>query len=173
VKPEPLVYGGGQEWGLRSGTENVAGIVGLAKALTLAEAIREKEGARLRTLRDRLIAGILKIPKTFLNGHPTERLPNNVNVSILDIEGEAMVLYLDEAGFRVSTGSACTSANLKPSHVIRALGLPYEAAHGSLRVTLGRGTTDADVDKLLSALPPIVEKLRQLSPVRLNMKHYA
>jgi cysteine desulfurase len=173
IRPEPLIWGGGQEWGLRSGTENVAAIVGLAKALEIAEAGKDKENTRLVVLRDRLIAGLLKIPKTRLNGHPSLRLPNNVNVSILDIEGEAMILYLDEAGFRVSTGSACTSANLEPSHVIRALGLPYEAAHGSLRITLGRGTTEADIDKLLAALPPIVEKLRQLSPVRLNMKHYA
>jgi len=173
IRLEPLIWGGGQEWGLRSGTENVAAIVGLAKALELAEAEKKKENARLTILRDKLIVGFSAIPKTRLNGHPTLRLPNNANVSILDIEGEAMVLYLDEAGFRVSTGSACTSANLEPSHVIRALGLPYEAAHGSLRVTLGRGTTEQDIGKLLAVLPPIVEKLRQLSPVRLNMKHYA
>jgi cysteine desulfurase len=173
IRPEPLVFGGGQESGLRSGTENLVAIVGFAKALELAEFEREKESARLAILRDKLISGLLAIPKTILNGHPTKRLPNNVNVSIMDIEGEAMILYLDEAGFRVSTGSACTSANLEPSHVIRALGLPYEAAHGSLRVTLGRGTSEEDVGKLLKALPPIVEKLRQLSPVRLNMKHYA
>lgn len=173
VRPEPLIFGGGQESGMRSGTENLVAIVGFAKALEIAEAEREKESARLVALRDRLIAGLMKIPKTILNGHPIQRLPNNVNVSIMDIEGEAMILYLDEAGFRVSTGSACTSANLEPSHVIRALGLPYEAAHGSLRVTLGRGTTEEDIEKLLAALPPIVEKLRALSPVRLNMKHYA
>jgi cysteine desulfurase len=173
IRPEPLLFGGAQEWGIRPGTENVAAIVGLAKALEIAEAERAKESARLIALRDRLISGMLAIPKTRLNGHPTERLPNNVNVSIMDIEGEAMVLYLDEAGFRVSTGSACTSANLEPSHVIRAIGLPYEAAHGSLRLTLGRGTKAEDIDKFLAALPPIVEKLRKLSPVRLNMKHYA
>jgi cysteine desulfurase len=173
VRPEPLIYGGGQEWGVRSGTENVPAIVGLAKALELASAERETENARLVKLRDKLVGGLLAIPKTILNGHPTQRLPNNVNVSILDIEGEAMILYLDEAGFRVSTGSACTAANLEPSHVIRALGLPYEAAHGSLRISLGRATSEADVEKFLLALPPIVEKLRQLSPVRLNMKHYA
>lgn len=170
---KPLIWGGGQEWRLRSGTENVAAAVGLAKALDIAAEEREKENARLIVLRDRLIAGLLKIPKSFLNGHPTMRLPNNANVTILDIEGEAMILYLDEAGFRLSTGSACTSANLEPSHVIRALGLPYEAAHGSLRMTLGRFSKDSDIDELLIALPPIVEKLRQLSPVRLNMKHYA
>jgi len=173
LRPEPLIYGGGQEWGLRSGTENIAAIVGLAKALSLAQTERETENARLVALRDKLIAGLLQIPKTRLNGHPTKRLPNNANVSIMDIEGEAMLLYLDEAGFRASTGSACTSASLDPSHVIAAIGLPYEAAHGSMRFTLGHATTEADVEKLLKTLPPIVEKLRQLSPVRLNMKHYA
>jgi cysteine desulfurase len=172
VRPEPLIYGGGQEWGLRSGTENLAAIVGLAKALTLAQAEHETENARLIALRDELIAGLLQIPKTRLNGHPTKRLPNNANVSIMDIEGEAMLLYLDEAGFRASTGSACTSISLDPSHVIAAIGLPYEAAHGSMRFTLGHATTEADIKKLLVTLPPIVEKLRQLSPVRLNMKHY-
>ena len=173
IHPEPLVYGGGQEWGLRSGTENVAAAVGLAKALTLSQEERETENKRLIVLRDKIIAGLLKINKTRLNGHPTKRLPNNVNVSILDIEGEAMILYLDEAGFRASTGSACTSASLAPSHVISAIGLPYEAAHGSLRFTLGRSTTVDDIEKLLKALPSIVAKLRQLSPVRLDMKHYA
>jgi len=173
LRPAPLVYGGGQEWGLRSGTENIAAIVGLAKALSIAQAERETENARLVGLRDKLIAGLLQIPKTRLNGHPARRLPNNANVSIMDIEGEAMLLYLDEAGFRASTGSACTSSSLDPSHVIAAIGLPYEAAHGSMRFTLGRATTEADIEKLLKTLPPIVEKLRQLSPVRLNMKHYA
>ena len=173
IKLEPIIFGGGQEWKLRSGTENVPAIVGLAKALEISAAEKENENARLIPLRDKLIAGLLKIPKTFLNGHATNRLPNNVNVTILDIEGEAMVLYLDEAGFRVSTGSACTSANLEPSHVIRALGLPYEAAHGSLRVTLGRFSAEAEVDALLAVLPPIVEKLRRLSPVRLDMKRFA
>jgi cysteine desulfurase len=172
VKIEPIVFGGGQEWRLRSGTENVAAIVGLSEALKIAATEKEKENARLILLRDRLIAGLLKIPKTFLNGHAAKRLPNNVNVTILDIEGEAMVLYLDEAGFCVSTGSACTSANLEPSHVIRALGLPYEAAHGSLRVTLGRFTKEEEIDAFLVALPPIVEKLRRLSPVRLEMKRF-
>jgi cysteine desulfurase len=172
VKIEPIVFGGGQEWRLRSGTENVPAIVGLAAALKIAATEKERENARLTLLRDKLIAGLLKIPKTFLNGHASKRLPNNVNVTILDIEGEAMVLYLDEEGFCVSTGSACTSANLEPSHVIRALGLPYEAAHGSLRVTLGRFTKEEEIDAFLVALPPIVAKLRKLSPVRLEMKNF-
>jgi cysteine desulfurase len=173
IRPEPIMFGGsGQEWGLRPGTENVPAIVGLAAALKIAEDEKEKENARLIALRDKLIAGILKIPKTRLNGHPTQRLPNNANISILDIEGEAMILYLDEAMIRASTGSACTSSSLDPSHVIIATGLPYEAAHGSLRCTLGRGTRECDVDRLLEVLPPIVEILRKLSPVKLNMKHY-
>jgi cysteine desulfurase len=172
VKIKPLIFGGGQEWRLRSGTENVAAIVGFAKALDLAAAERETENARLSALRDKLFAGLLTISKSFINGHQTKRLPNNVNVTILDIEGEAMILYLDEAGFCVSTGSACTSANLEPSHVIRALGLPYEAAHGSLRISMGRFTEETEIDELLRVLPPIVEKLRRLSPVRLDMKHY-
>ncbi len=173
LRLKPLIFGGGQEWGMRSGTENVAAAVGLAKALDLSAEERDTENERLAKLRDKLIAGMLKISKSFLNGDPVKRLPGNANVTILDIEGEAMILYLDEAGFRVSTGSACTSANLEPSHVIRALGLPYEAAHGSLRMSLGRFTEEEDIDEFLLALPPIVEKLRQLSPVRLNMKHYA
>jgi len=172
LKLEPIIFGGGQEWRLRSGTENTPAIVGLAKALEISVAEKEKENVRLAALRDKVIAGMTKIPKSFLNGHATQRLPNNANVTILDIEGEAMILYLDELGFCVSTGSACTSANLEPSHVIRALGLPYEAAHGSLRITLGRFTTEEEIDAFLAALPPIVEKLRKLSPVRLDMKNF-
>ena len=168
----PLLYGGGQERGLRAGTENVPAIVGLGEALRLAQEGREKENARLIELRDYLIKNLLKIPKTILNGHQTLRLPNNANISFLDIEGEAMVLYLDSKGICASTGSACSSASLEPSHVIRAIGLPYEAAHGSLRLTLGRKTTKADLDCVLKVLPGIVKKLRTISPVKLNMKHY-
>jgi len=171
IKLEPIIHGGGQENGLRSGTENVPGIIGFAKALELAQAEYVAEGKRLAELRNRLIEGIVKrVPKSFLNGHPTQRLPNNVNVSILDIEGEALILHLNDAGICASTGSACTSRSLEPSHVIRAIGLPYEAAHGSLRFTLGRETTQADVDRVLDALPPIVAKLRELSPVRLSVE---
>ncbi|MEK7211047.1 MAG: cysteine desulfurase family protein [Patescibacteria group bacterium] len=168
----PILYGGGQERGYRSGTENVPAIIGLAEALKLTNEEKEKENARLIKLRDYLIENLLKIPKTILNGHPTLRLPNNVNISFMDIEGEAMVLYLDSYGIYGSTGSACQSATLEPSHVIRAIGLPYEAAHGSLRLTLGRRTTKADLDYLLKILPEIVGKLRAISPVKLNMKHY-
>lgn len=172
VSLEPLVFGGGQERGLRSGTENVPGIAGLAKALQLSNANREKENARLTVLRDRLIAGLLAIPKTRLNGHPTKRLPNNVSVSFLDLEGEAAVLYLDAKGIYCSTGSACASASLDPSHVILATGMPYEAAHGSLRFSLGRGTTAKDIEYVISVMPDVVKKLRAMSPVNLDMKYF-
>jgi cysteine desulfurase len=172
LKLQPLQFGGSQERGWRPGTENVAGIVGLAKALELSQAERDAEAVRLIPLRDKLIAGLLKLPKTRLNGHPTKRLPNNVNVSILDIEGEALILYLDAKGIYASTGSACTSASLDPSHVILALGLPYEVAHGSVRFTLGHSTTEADVDYVLETLPPLVEKLRSISPVRVDAKYF-
>lgn len=170
VELQPLIFGGGQERGLISGTENVANIVGLATALDLAQHNREIENARLTALRDRLIAGLLeRIPKSRLNGHSTKRLPNNANVTILDVEGEAMLLYLNEYGIYAATGSACDSETLDPSHVIVALGLPYEFAHGSMRFTLGRRTTAADIDYVLDILPPIVTTLREVSPVKLEM----
>jgi len=173
IKLQPLQFGGSQERGLRPGTENVAGIIGMAKALTLAQKDKEKESQRLVPLRDKLINGILKsIPKTRLNGHSTMRLPNNANISFMDIEGEALVLYLDAAGVFVSTGSACTSASLEPSHVILALGMPYEVAHGSIRFTLGHETTEKDIDYVLKTLPPLVEKLRSISPVRVDEKYF-
>ncbi|MDP1629474.1 MAG: aminotransferase class V-fold PLP-dependent enzyme, partial [bacterium] len=171
VKIQPLIFGGGQEAGLRSGTESVADIVGMAKALELAEKNREKESRRLAGLRDYFIKEIMgRISKVRLNGHPVLRLPNNINVSILDIEGESVILHLDELGIYASTGSACTSGSLEPSHVILALGLPYEYAHGSLRFTLGKRTTQKDIDDVLKVLPAIAEKLRLMSPVRIKMK---
>lgn len=170
VELAPLIFGGGQERGLVSGTENVAAIVGLSKALELSVSRRTKENERLAILRDKLINGILtRIPKSRLNGHPTKRLPNNVNVTILDVEGEAMVLYLNEYGISCATGSACDSKTFDPSHVILALGLPYEFAHGSLRFTLGLNTTKKDIDYVLDILPGIVETLRSVSPVKLEM----
>lgn len=166
----PLIDGGGQEKNLRSGTENVPAIVGLAKALELSQKNKDRENKRLIFLRDWLIKELLKnIPKTILNGHPTKRLPNNINISILDIEGETLILYLDELGIQASTGSACTSTTLEPSHVIRALGRPYEAAHGSLRLTLGKNTSKADLGYLLDKLPDIVAYLRKGSPVTIDM----
>lgn len=173
VKLEALVRGGGQERNIRSGTENVPAIVGLAKALELVQAEREEESARLTVLRDRLAEGLLRIPKSRLNGHPTDRLPNSVNVSFLDIEGEAAVLYLDAEGIMASTGSACASTSLDPSHVILATGLSYEGAHGSMRFTLGHSTTQADVDHVIEVMPGIVERLRKMSPVNLDMKYFA
>ncbi len=173
TKVEPLVRGGGQEKNIRAGTENVPGIIGLSKALELSQTEKGAENARLIALRDRLIDGLLKIPKTRLNGHRTERLPNNANISFLDIEGEAAVLYLDAEGIYCSTGSACASASLDPSHVILATGLSYEGAHGSLRFTLGKRTTDADVEHVLAVMPGVVAKLRHMSPVNLDMKYFA
>lgn len=173
IKLQPLQFGGSQERGIRPGTENVAGIIGMASALEIAQSDREQESQRLAPLRDSLIQGIqTKISKTRLNGHAKTRLPNNVNISIMDLEGEALILYLDAQGVYVSTGSACTSASLDPSHVILALGLPYEVAHGSIRFTLGRSTTQEDINYVLDVLPPLVEKLRSISPVRVDPKYF-
>ncbi len=169
---EPLLHGGGQERGMRSGTENVPYIVGFAKAFELAQSHRDQENKRLTKLRDALISGLLKIDKTRLNGPKSNRLPNNVNISFLDIEGEAMLLYLNEKGICASTGSACASQSLETSHVLRAIGMPYEASHGSLRFSLGKYTTFADIKKVLAVMPSIVKTLRELSPVRLTIKHF-
>ena len=169
VRIRPIIFGGGQERGLRGGTENVPSIVGFAKALELADGMRETEVPRLTRLRDKMTQGFLKhIPKSLLNGHPTERLPNSVNITILDIEGEAFTLFLNEMGIYASTGSACTSLSLDPSHVILATGLPYECAHGSMRFTLGRHTTEEDVDTVLDVVPQIVDILRRISPLNLD-----
>ena len=165
---QPLIYGGEQERRIRPGTEYVAGIIGMAKALKLAQENMEKENDRLIELRDYMIKELIeRIPKTKLNGDPELRLPNNVNVTISDIEGEAMLLRLDMAGVAASSGSACTSGSLDPSHVILALGESYERAHGSIRFTLGKDTTKKDIDYVLDVLPKIVEDLRAISPVSL------
>ncbi|MDD5148814.1 MAG: aminotransferase class V-fold PLP-dependent enzyme, partial [Candidatus ainarchaeum sp.] len=167
----PLIHGGSQEFGKRAGTENVAGIVGLATALELAQKERKKESARLGKLRDYLIKNLLKkIPKSVLQGHPSKRLPNNAGISFLDVEGEAVLLYLDKEGICASTGSACTSHSLEPSHVILATGMPYEVAHGSIRFSLGKGTTKKEIDFVIEKLPKIIEKLRAISPVELSKK---
>ncbi|MFA6462296.1 MAG: cysteine desulfurase family protein [Candidatus Woesearchaeota archaeon] len=172
LKLEPLSHGGGQEGGLRSGTENVPGIVGFAKALDLAQKGREKENKRLITLRNYLIKQVLeKIPKSFLNGHPIDRLPNNANISFLDVEGESILLYLNEYGIYVSTGSACSSQKLEISHVLNAIGLKHDAAHGSIRFTLGKINTKADIDYLMKYLPGIIDSLRKISPIHLNMNN--
>jgi len=162
----PTQTGGGHEGNRRAGTENVAYIVGLAKALTLAHENAESENARLTRLRDRLIDEITsEIPEVRLSGHPTERLPNSASFLIRYIEGESILLGLDMVGICASSGSACTSGSLEPSHVLIAMGMPYEIAHGSLRLTLGRENTDEDVDYVMQALPGIVEKLRLMSPL--------
>ncbi len=161
----PLLHGGGHERGLRSSTENVAGIVGFAKATELAFAEMGSEAAREIALRDSLIKGVLEIKDSWLNGHPTNRLPNNANFGFRFIEGEGLVLRLDLKGIEASTGSACSSKNLRPSHVLTSMGLKAEDAHGSLRLTLGRESTKADMDYVLEMLPGVVESLRAMSPL--------
>jgi cysteine desulfurase len=171
IKMHPIIHGGGQENRLRSGTQNVATIVGFAEALRLAQEEKEQENERLLALREKLVDGVHeKVPKVMLNGHPTERLPNNANITILDVEGEAMMLYLNEHGICTSSGSACTSQSLDPSHVILAMGLPYEVAHGTLRFTLGKRTTEKEINKLLEVLPGIVDSLRRISPVNMTLE---
>ena len=166
IRPANIIFGGPQEHGLRPGTENTAGILGLGMAAEHAVTHMAENGKRLSALRDKLIKGILeKIPEVRLNGHPTDRLPNNVNVSIRYIEGEGMLLHLDMVGIAASSGSACTSGTLDPSHVLLAIGLPHEIAHGSLRLTLSEFSTEADVDYVLEQLPGIVESLRKMSPL--------
>jgi cysteine desulfurase len=172
VKIEPLILGGEQEFGLRPGTENTANIAGFGEAIKLTEKLRKHETKRLKTLRDWFIKKVQKIiPKTRLNGHSKNRLPNNINFSFADIEGESLVLRLDALGIRTSTGSACSSERLEPSHVILALGAPPEIAHGSLRITLGRKTTKKDLEYVLEVLLKIVEDLRRISPIRMNKKY--
>ncbi len=162
----PFLHGGDQERKRRASTENVPGIVGLGKAIEIAEREMKDEERRLILLRDKLIKGILeKIPESQLNGHPTLRLPNNVNVSIKYVEGESMLLNLDLMGIAVSTGSACSSASLEPSHVLLSIGLSHDIAHGSLRFTLGKYTKEEDIDYVLKVLPEIVLKLRRMSPL--------
>ncbi len=160
---EPLMYGGGQERGRRSGTENVASIIGLAKAFEIATDLRDAESRRLTILRDHLATSLIAaLPDTIINGDPKRRLPNNLNLTIPGVEGEALILYLDNAGLMASTGSACSTGSLDPSHVLLALGRTPAEANSSLRLTLGRSTTKADVEKVIEALPPIVQRLRQL-----------
>ena len=166
VKIKNLIHGGQQEKGKRAGTENVIGIVALGKAIELAVSEMEDTTERLKYLRDKIINGVLKnIEYSRLNGHPEERLPGNVNISFEFIEGESMLLMLDAKGICASSGSACTAGSLDPSHVLLAIGLPHEKAHGSLRISLGYQNTEEEVDKLLEVLPPIVQRLREMSPL--------
>ncbi len=166
VKVEPLLHGGGHEFGLRSSTVNVAGIVGFAKAVELRKKEMKSEAKRLTAMRDRMIKEILKIPNSKLNGHPTQRLPNNTNFYFDFVEGEALIIQLDIRGIAASTGSACSSDSLEPSHVLTAIGLKHEQAHGSLRLTLGKYTTKQEVDYVLKVLPKVVERLRKISPFK-------
>lgn len=160
------MQGGGQERNRRAGTENIAGIVGFAKALELAVSEREEQNLKMRKLRDALIRGIMgKIDHVRLTGHPEERLPGHASFCFEFVEGESILLNLDAQGICVSSGSACTSGSLEPSHVLRAMGIPVEISHGSIRLTLGRDTTKEDVDYLIEVFPPIIEKLRAMSPL--------
>ena len=166
IRLPSYIIGGEQEKGRRAGTENVAGIVGLGEALELAVTNMSETSARMTRMRDRLIEGIeATIPEVKLNGHRTKRLPNNVNCAIKYIEGESILLMLDMAGIAASSGSACTSGSLDPSHVLLALGLTHEVAHGSVRMTLGDDTTDEDIDYVLETLPKVAHRLRAMSPI--------
>lgn len=169
----PYIRGGAQERNRRAGTENVAGIIGMAKAVEIAMNGMEDRSKRITKLRDKLIDGIFeRIDGVRLNGHRTIRLPNNVNVCIRGVEGEAILLMLDMKGICASSGSACTSGSLEPSHVLLGMGVPQEVAHGSLRLTLSKHTTEEEIDFVLNELPPIVERLRQMSPYIQPEKYY-
>ncbi len=161
----PFMNGGHQERGRRGGTENVASIIGLGRACELAAAKMEEENTRVRALRDKLEQGLLtSVPKALLNGHPQERLPNTANISFEYVEGEAILLHMNQLNICASSGSACTSGSLEPSHVLRAMGVPFTAAHGSIRFSLSVYNTEEEIDFVLAHMPPIIEKLRALSP---------
>ncbi len=163
---QPVMQGGGQERGLRSGTENIPGLVGMGKAAEIAQKEMGSEGRRLIQMRDRLITGVLStIERSHLNGHPTKRLPNNANLRFSYIEGESLILDLDIQGIQVSSGSACTSKTLEPSHVLLAIGLAHEEAHGSLVFTMGKQNSEEDVGYILEVLPNVVNRLRAMSPL--------
>lgn len=166
LKIGTLIHGGAQERGRRAGTENVPGIVGLAKAMELAYTDFEEKNERIKTLRDKLIKGVLEsVPYSKLNGDAVNRLVNNVNIGFEFVEGESLLLLLDMHGVAASSGSACTSGSLDPSHVLLALGLPHEKAHGSLRLTLGESTTEEEIDYVLEKLPAVVGRMREMSPL--------
>lgn len=163
----PYILGGHQEGGRRAGTENTAGIVALGKAVELATQHIEEENTQVKALRDRLEEGLLtSIPDARLNGHKEERLPNTSNISFKYVEGEAILLLMDQYGIGASSGSACTSGSLEPSHVLRAMGVPFTYAHGSIRFSLSRYNTQEEVDTILDAMPTIIERLRELSPFK-------
>jgi len=177
TKIEPILHGGGQEMGLRGSTVNVPAIVGFAKTCEICKKEMEKENQRLTKLRDRLIKNVLKIEKAYLNGppcreagHSEKRLPNNANFWFSFIEGESLVIQLDLLGIAASTGSACSSIKLEPSHILLAIGLKPQEAHGSLRITLGRWTTEKEIDYLIKVLPKIIKRLREISPFKKSFK---
>ncbi|MDG3085016.1 cysteine desulfurase NifS [Vibrio hannami] len=161
----PLLRGGHQERGRRAGTENAASIIAMGKAAELAEISLENDISRIAVMRDRLEQGILaRVPNTFVTGNPRERVPNTTNIAVEYIEGEALLLMMNHVGIAASSGSACTSGSLEPSHVMKAMDIPFTAAHGTLRFSLSRFTKDSDIDLVLEHLPPIVERLRAMSP---------
>lgn len=166
IRLEPLLHGGGHEFGLRSSTENVPGIVGFAKAVELRADDMAPEGHRISALREQLIHKLLQMRDTYLNGHRTQCLPNIANFRFAYIEGEALLLLLNDAGIAASTGSACSSGSGEPSHVLQALGLPPEEIHGSLRISLGKHNTHQNIQYLIETIPPLVERLREMSPLR-------
>ncbi|MFW9935816.1 MAG: cysteine desulfurase family protein, partial [Candidatus Thorarchaeota archaeon] len=166
VALQPILFGGGQEYGIRSGSENVPGIVGMGVAAKIAGNEISEYAKRLTSLRDALINGVTKsVEESFLNGHPTQRLPNNANIRFKYIEGEAITLHLSFQGFLVATSSACTSKTLAPSHCLLSMGISEAEAHGALQLTLGRENTRAHVNRFIEVLPPIIEKLRAMSPL--------
>jgi cysteine desulfurase len=166
TKIEPILHGGGQEMGLRGSTVNIPAIVGFAKACEIAKKEMKKEAQRLTKLRDKLIKNVLKIKDSYLAGHPIKRVPNNASFYFSFIEGESIVIQLDLLGIAASTGSACSSMKLEPSHVLLAIGLKHGQAHGSLRISLGKETKERDIDYLIKVLPGIVKKLREISPFK-------
>lgn len=165
IRIMPIIHGGGQEFGMRSGSENIPGIIGMGKAAQIALDEMPAQSDRLTQMRDRLIDNILRIEYTYLTGQRTKRLPNNASFRFSFIEGESIILQLNDLGITASTGSACSAKTLEPSHVLIALGLRHEEAHGSLLLTLGRNNTDEDVDHVIASIPGIVERLRELSPL--------
>ncbi|MFH0831519.1 MAG: cysteine desulfurase NifS [archaeon] len=165
IKIEPLLHGGGQEFGLRSSTENVSGIAGFGKAVELCRKNMKSDAGRIGKLRDMLMKEILKIPNTRLNGHAKQRLYNNTNFSFHGIEGESLVMHLDMQGIAASTGSACSTKSLKPSHVLTAIGLDHVTAHGSLRLSIGRNAAEKDIIYTVQSVREIVENLRKISPI--------
>jgi len=165
VRVNPIIIGGGQERGMRSGSEDISGIIGFAKAAEIMKTEIVEEAARLKMYRDKLIREITKIPRSFLNGHPEKRLPNNAHFRFAYIEGESIILSLKDESIAAATGSACSSKTLEPSHTLISCGLLHEEAHGSLELTLGRFNKESDVDRVLEVLPGIVKRLRKLSPL--------